>query len=415
MDRFDIIIIGAGPAGLSAAVAASRFQRKILLLDKADQPGKKILVTGNGKCNLTNEYQDISCYRTEEPEKAREVLSRFDYEDTLAFFEELGILTRKKKGYLYPYNEQAASVREAFVLRLGQEAGVTLKTSCRVDSIRTLEQGYRVICGKESYRTPAVILAAGGLAGSGLGCDGSGYDLAKSLGHRLISTFPALTALRSSAPFLKKISGVRNQAEITLMIDGKRITGESGELQWTDYGISGVCVFQLSRYAVIALEAGKKVSVLIDLVREWDDRQLADFLEKISVRCSYKNMGEVLKGILPRKLVPVVLKEAGLTPEKMPAECSREKILQLVKAMKAFPLRINGYMGYEKAQVTRGGISFSQVSDSLESLLHPGLFFAGEILDVDGTCGGYNLQWAFSSGNVAGKAAGLYGERIEGS
>ncbi len=415
MDHFDIIIIGAGPAGMSAALAASRFGRKILLLDKSDQLGRKILVTGNGKCNLTNEYQDISCYRTEDPRRAGDILSRFGYEETLAFFEELGILTRKKNGYLYPYNEQAASVREAFALRLYREEGITVKTSCRVESIRTADRGFRVLCQGESYQTRSVILAAGGLAGSGLGADGSGYALAEGLGHRMITPYPALTALRSSAPFLKKLSGVRNQAGISLVIDGRTAARESGELQWTDYGISGVCVFQLSRHAVIALEEGKKVSVLIDLVREWDDRQLSDYLEKIFIRCSYKTTGEILDGILPRKLVPVVLKEAGMIPEKMPEDCSREDLGRLVGAMKAFPLRINGYMGYDKAQVTRGGVPFSEVSDELESLLHPGLFFAGEILDVDGTCGGYNLQWAFSSGNVAGRAAGLYGERIEGS
>ena len=215
---------------------------------------------------------------------------------------------------------------------------------------------------------------------------------------------PALTALKSSAPFLKKVSGVRNQAEITLEIDGEPVKKETGELQWTDYGISGVAIFQLSRFAITALEEKKKVALYFDFMPELSSKEKLRLFLMLAQNHKKRDMLSFVKGLFPAKLCPVILREAGLREETLAGTLKEEEWNALVMAVSHFPLRINGYMGYEKAQVTRGGISLTDLTGNLESDFQPGLFFAGEVADVDGTCGGYNLQWAFSSGTVAGRA-----------
>ena len=289
MKSYDIIIVGAGPAGMSAAIAASREDVEVLLLEGSDQIGKKILVTGNGRCNLTNAYQDVSCYRTETPDKARRILDQFGPGQTAGFFRDLGILTRDKNGYIYPYNEQASTVRAAFEACIRGKDNVTVVTGCHVNEVRPVRDGFRLLTEKGTYSSSRVILTTGGYAGPGKDYDGSGYGMAGKMGHGLIPAYPALTALKSSAPFLKRLKGVRNQANITLNIDGEPLHSESGELQWTDYGISGVAVFQLSRFAIIALEEGRNVSLTLDFLREMDRDQLYAYLCNQIKNCSYKH------------------------------------------------------------------------------------------------------------------------------
>lgn len=408
MKQFDVIIVGAGPAGMSAAIAAAREDQEVLLLEGADKIGKKILVTGNGRCNLSNVDQVPEHYRSDCPDRAWKVLTSFSDQEMEDFFGSLGIITRNKNGYIYPYNEQAASVRDAFEICITYERRIKVETGAHVDDIEPVRKGYLVRTKDRKYTGHSVIITTGGYAGPKIGCDGSGYRLACRLGHEIIKPLPALTPLKSSAPFLKKVSGVRNQARITLMIDGQEVVTEEGELQWTDYGISGVAIFQISRFAITALEQGQKVSLDLDFTPEWTESQLRDLLYKLKKKCSYKTALEWLYGILPYKLLPVVLREARIGEEVLVADLKNSDLDALVKAIKHFVLRTNGYIGYEKAQVTRGGISLNEVKESLESVYHKGLFFAGEVLDVDGTCGGYNLQWAFRTGNLAGRAAAQY-------
>ena len=361
---WDTIIVGAGAAGMAAAIACKNQGQKVLLIDKQSQMGRKILVTGNGKCNLTNFAQKEEYYRSDCPGRAQKVLSVFGQREAMELFQSLGIYTKDKNGYVYPYSEQAASVREAFEAGVLSGTGVTFVPEAEVRTVSEKEGLFYIgvhLLSEENvqhkkekyYVCKSLLITTGGLAGPKFGCDGSGYTFAKQFGHRIIRPLPALTALKSSAPFLKKVSGVRNQAAITLEINGNAVRHEIGELQWTDYGISGVAIFQLSRFAITALEENKKAKV-----------------------------------------------EEGQTTGRM----KKQDWENLVKAVAHFSLRINGYASYEKAQVTRGGVCLDELTDTLESVLQPGLFFAGEVADVDGTCGGYNLQWAFSSGTVAGRA-----------
>lgn len=417
---WDTIIVGAGAAGMTAALACGKENQKVLLLDRQSQMGRKILVTGNGKCNLTNFAQEEEYYRSDCPEKAQKVLSAFGYKDAMELFQNLGIYTKDKNGYVYPYSEQAASVREAFETEILSNPNITffpfsevynIQKKSHLFFVKVREQQEQDIGNqnerkktKKVYRCRNLLITTGGFAGSKFGCDGSGYTFARAFGHEIIKPLPALTALKSSAPFLKKVSGVRNQAEITLEIDEKPVKKETGELQWTDYGISGVAVFQLSRFAITALEEGKKVSLYFDFMPERSFEEKIQLFLSLAHNHTKKELFSFMKGFFPAKLCPVILREAGLKEDMLVGTLKEKEWDILVMVISHFPLRINGYMGYEKAQVTRGGVSLAELTDSLESAFLSGLFFAGEVVDVDGACGGYNLQWAFSSGTIAGRA-----------
>ena len=420
---WDTIIVGAGAAGMTAALACGKEKQKVLLLDRQNQMGRKILVTGNGKCNLTNFAQKLKYYRSDCPEKAQNVLSVFGQKEAMELFQSLGIYTKDKNGYVYPYSEQAASVREAFETEILSNPSITFVPFSEVYNVQKKEDVFLIkvkeqpgqseqSTGKQGdgekiekvYRCQSLLITTGGFAGPKFGCDGSGYAFAKVFGHEIIKPLPALTALKSSAPFLKKVSGVRNQAEITLEIDGNAVRHEIGELQWTDYGISGVAIFQLSRFAITALEENKKVSLSFDFMPELSSEEKVRLFLSLAQNNKKKSMLSFLKGLFPAKLCPVILREAKIEEGQTAGRMKKQDWENLVKAVAHFSLRINGYASYEKAQVTRGGVSLDELTDTLESVLQPGLFFAGEVADVDGTCGGYNLQWAFSSGTVAGRA-----------
>ena len=396
---------------MAAALAAARAGQRVLLLDRCEKLGKKILVTGNGKCNLTNLVQDPSCYRGDAPDYAGSIFSEFGLKETKALFAHLGIYIKEKNGYVYPYNEQAATVREAFETALTHIPNLDISLETDVTNIEKKKSSFVVSAGKTRYQCHSLIIATGGMAGPKLGCDGSGYRFAKKMGHHIIQPLPALSALKSGAPFLKKLSGVRNQAQITLLIDDKKIAEETGELQWTDYGISGVSVFQISRFAIVALEQKKNVSLSLDFMPEKTATEVSDLLSSYRKQCPYKTAESFLHGFFPSKLVPVLLREARMEPDQSIRKWRTEEISRLVESIKNFTLRINDYMGYEKAQVTRGGVDVRELNSHLESRLCPGLYFAGEVTDIDGTCGGYNLQWAFSSGSVAGRAAWMRNNR----
>lgn len=426
---WDTIIVGAGVAGMTAALSCGKQGQKVLLIERQSQMGRKILVTGNGKCNLTNFAQKEEYYRSDCPVQAQKVLAAFGQAQTMELFQSLGIYTKDKNGYVYPYSEQAASVRDAFEASIMSDSNITFLPESEVreawkekgifhvtvkavadrrqaekQPIKKEEQKKEQIKKEQQYICKNLLITTGGLAGPKFGCDGSGYRIAKQFEHKVINPLPALTALKSSAPFLKKVSGVRNQAGIALEIDGKTVEQETGELQWTEYGISGVAIFQLSRFAIIALENNKKISLYFDFMPEFSSEEKRQLFLTLAQQNKKKDALSFVKGFFPAKLCPVILREARLSEKRAIGSLQEKEWEALILAVSHFSLRINGYVGYEKAQVTRGGVSLTELTDSLESIKHPGLFFAGEVLDVDGTCGGYNLQWAFSSGTVAGRA-----------
>lgn len=438
--EYDVIIIGAGASGLIAAIAAARQGSSVLVIEQKDKVGKKILATGNGKCNFTNLHQSPDCYRSDDSAFAMKVLSCFDVSKTLQFFRELGIYPKEREGYLYPNSEQAVSVVAVLMMECerlkvyfrynevvkeikkpyytiiteGINMEETNKSSSNkkdnppaVDKKKASAEMKKPAGKNYTYHTSKLILATGGCASPKLGSDGSGYQLAKTLGHQIIKPLPALVQLKSTDKFCKTVSGVRTSAAVIVYEDNKLIAQEEGEILFTDYGISGIPILQVSRFAAISLDRGKKVSLRLDyLPRIAEDELITLIRERINQNRN-KTLEEMLVGLLNHKLTYIIITEAKLDPYKPSGKISDDEIIRLVQNIKRFRMSISDTNSFENAQVSAGGVSTKEINElTMESKMSKGLYLAGELVDVDGTCGGYNLQWAWSSGYIAGSAAG---------
>lgn len=417
-----IVVIGGGASGFMAAITAAKEGALVTILEQNSKFGKKILATGNGKCNLTNLDQKEEYYRSNTPKFSNHALENFTVSDTIAFFHEIGLYTKDKNGYLYPYSEQAASVVELFELE-ARRLKVKLKTNEKVIRVEPMDKAssehfdkngkeeqkeHRFLVHTTSWQYPCdrVILCCGSSASAIEGCDGSGYDLAKSFGHSIVRPLPALTGLKCAGNQFSKWAGVRIEASLVLQISSSNTTSkefeqseysQKGELQLTEYGISGIPVFQLSRYAARALADGSKVHAILDFMPSMTKEQCEAFLKMRLETRPGKTMKEQLIGIFPAKLIDVFF------GNKKPSKVSLET---LVHTIKHYELDIKDTLDLAHAQVCTGGISCKEVNPkTMESLLVPDVYFCGELLDVDGTCGGYNLQWAWSSGYLAGQSA----------
>lgn len=404
-----IIIIGAGAAGLTAAIFAARNGAKVTILEHTAKAGKKILSTGNGKCNITNRYQSGDCYRGSDKEFAMEVIKQFNEKDTLSFMESLGILCKEKNGYVYPRSEQASTVRDGLLMEC-RRLGVVIEYETEVRNIQKKDTFFEVVVnhGKESntYKCEKLILATGSKAAPNTGSDGSGYEFAKALGLKVIKPLPALVQLKCEEGIYKEAAGVRCPANITININGEMAAREEGELQITNYGISGIPVMQLSRFAVKALDARKQVEAVIDFFPEMKGGELQQKLTDMIKRFPEKNMEDILAGFLNRKLASALLKEMGVKKNTMAAQCDESYIQGIASFLKSYKAWINGFNSFVEAQVCQGGVATMEIdSRTMEAKKIPGLFLVGEILDVDGTCGGYNLQFAWATGAIAGKSA----------
>lgn len=400
----NVIIIGGGASGLMSAIWAARNQCKVTILEQKDKLGKKILATGNGKCNYTNYHQAPACYRGTNNQEAMKVYEAFDVDRTIEFFEELGIYPKERNGYVYPNSGQAASVLDVLILE-AKRLGIKMVCGVKVTEVKKQKGQFVVIAASQNYQGDRVILTTGGCASPKLGSDGSGYPIAAAFGHRMIKPLPALVQLKSSGKYLKTLSGVRCDAAISLLVDSKKVTGERGEILFANYGISGIPVMQVSRFASFALDAGKKVELSIDFFSELSYQQLMEQIEKRLVHGKNRTAEELLIGLLNHKLIYVLLKEAGIEPELSSSKVRNENWKKLCNLLKNFTMKITDTNGFENAQTSMGGVPLSEINCcTMESKKEKGLYFAGELLDVDGTCGGYNLQWAWSSGFVAGSS-----------
>ncbi len=402
-------IIGAGPAGMMAALTAANSNNKIILFEANDRVGKKILSTGNGKCNLSNRSMGTEYFFSDNIHRLKTFFEDFSVEETIDFFESLGIILKDKAGYLYPNSEQASTILDALRLELERKK-ITVVSEFKVSSI-VMEDASDTFVIQSSgikYTVDKIILACGSKAAPKTGSDGSGYILAKKLGHNIIEVVPALVQLICSQNFMKSVSGVRCQAKISAFKDKKHkelIQEESGELQLTDYGISGIPVFQLSRSINKTLLHQKEAFVSIDFLPNFNHIDFDNMIRMREEKFTDRTVEDYYFGILNKKITLLLIKCTGLKPTEFIRNISKEKRLEVFNLMRYFPLTIIDNKGFDNAQVCAGGVDLSQVNDKLESTLVPGLYFAGELLDVDGRCGGYNLQWAFTSGYIAGKAA----------
>ncbi len=402
--RKKVLVIGGGASGIMAAIQAARKGADVTIYEKNDRIGKKILATGNGKCNLSNRNMNMDCYYTEDRKKLEACFQCFSVEDTIAFFKEYGLLIREKDGYLYPYCEQASAVLD--ILRHALEIE-EVKVITDVTDIAFLSDKKSRFCiqsskGKEKF--DAVILACGSKAGI-KNADTSALNLAKQFGHRIISLQPALVQVRCEGNMWKMVAGVRCKARISLICDGREEATEYGELQLTDYGISGIPVFQISRLIARMLETKRKVEVIIDFLPEYTKEEWKRFCSNRLQKVNGGTCEEFLTGILHKKITQMLLKKYGIAFDAPLTASNQHKIKKLCDEMKEFMVVPKEMNPFENAQVCCGGVDFMELDENMQSIYQKDLYICGEMVDIDGKCGGYNLQWAWTSGYIAGKAA----------
>ena len=400
-----VAVIGGGAAGMMAAITAAREGVKVTILEHKDRIGKKILSTGNGRCNFTNTFQTPACYRSDNRDFAWNIIQKFNVEKTISFFKELGIYPKDRNGYLYPYSDQAAAILEVLQIEIAK-LDICVMTEINVLDIQPVKRGIRVTTDKKTITVDSIILACGSKAAPVTGSDGSGYQLAKLLGHRIVPVLPALVQLRCAEKFYKSISGVRVQGTVEIYADDIFLASDTGEIQLTNYGISGIPVFQVSRYAAKALYQKQLVTAVLNFMPDMNKDEFLSFLQERITLCPHKTLDEFFTGIFPKKLCELWIRLSRLPKEMRVADLSGEQLEKLVLLIQHLRTHIIETNAFEQAQICCGGVDTTEINpDTLESNYVPGIYFAGELLDVDGICGGYNLQWAWSSGFIAGKEA----------
>ena len=396
-------IIGGGASGMAAALAAAENKNvQVILFERQARLGRKLLATGNGRCNLSNLHADANTYHGEQAEFAASALEKYNVDATLQWFSDLGLYTvAEDSGRIYPYSDQANSVVD--VLRFALEKpNIQVQTGQEVSKVKICDPGFSVTTEDESYFCDKLIVACGGLAGTKLGGSMSGYKLLQKLGHHCTKLRPTLVQLKSQWPALPSLKGVRASCEAEIFRDEKMHSESIGEIQFTEYGLSGPVIFEISRD--VCREKGNWVCKLNFLYNMSKEALMALMRKKQQTNLTAE---ELLTGILHNRLGRVLVKEAGIAgyvPIAQLEDWELEKVCDQV-----FGLRIllTEPMGMDSAQVTAGGILTSEFDpQTMESRLVPGLYACGEVLDIDGDCGGFNLQWAWSSGRCAGYTAG---------
>ena len=397
-----VIIIGAGASGMMAALTAAEMPgRRVVLLERQQRVGRKLLATGNGRCNLTNTGATIEKYHGAERDFAAPALAAFPPAAVLDFFHSLGLVTVEEYGgRVYPLSDSANSVVD--MLRFALDAkGVELKAASPAREIRREKQGFTVVTDTETLRADKLIVACGGAAGEKLGGVMDGYTLLNQLGHKRTTLYPSLVQLLTAPDYPRALKGVRADCALKLYAGGEALAESAGELQFTETGVSGPAVFDLSR----AVSTGGKGLVLAaDFLREYGEAAVLELLKSRRANLPDLPAGDMLTGIVHNRLGRMLVKYTGLDANAPLRALHDDALRRLGAACKDFRLDVRGTEGFDKAQVTAGGVKTSGFNpETLESWFVPGLFACGEVLDIDGDCGGYNLQWAWASGRLAGR------------
>lgn len=408
----NVLVIGCGAAGLLAGIAAAQSGAQTVILEKMRRPGKKILITGKGRCNITNncDLQEIIKNIPGNGRFLNSALRRFTNQDIVQLLEDNGLPTKVERGgRVFPVSDKAADVVDTLV-KIYKNYGGRLLTDCKVKSI-TAEFGKitgAVTADGQKFTADAVILAAGGSSYPGTGSDGSGVKLAKALGHTIVPLAPSLVPLESDSPYIADLQGLSlRNIEGTVYADGQKIGSEFGEMLFTHFGVSGPIILSLSKCVAEAFARGaQEVELAIDLKPALDKDKLDTRLQRDFTQYSRKQMPNGMKDLLPQRLIAPVLDQAFIDEEKFVNQLSRAERRRLVDVLKAFTVPVTGTRPIAEAIVTAGGVSLKEIDPkTMESKLIKGLFFAGEVMDIDGYTGGYNLQAAFSTGYAAGTFA----------
>ena len=397
-----VVVIGGGAAGIMAALTAAEDPgRRVILLERQQRIGRKLLATGNGRCNLTNTGATIENYHGEQADFAAPALAKFGPHDALDYFHTLGLMTVEEYGgRVYPLSNSANSVVD--VLRFALEkSGVEVRCACPVRAIQRRDKGYTVVTDESSLAADYLIVACGGAAGAKLGGVMDGYELLKPLGHKRTALYPALVQLITPPEYPRALKGVRADGSLRLLSGSETLATGEGELQFTDNGLSGPAAFDISRTAATA---GEGLSLIINFFRQYSAGQVLALLKQRRESYPKLESAQLFTGMLHNRLGKMLVKYAGLPQELPLGQLSDVQLERAVQAATDFRLKLLGTEGFDHAQVTAGGVKTTGFNpETLESWFMPGLFVCGELLDVDGDCGGYNLQWAWSSGRLAGR------------
>lgn len=402
-----IIVIGGGASGIIAAIAAAKNGANVTVLERLNRIGKKILVTGNGRCNITNTDIDKKYYHTHSNIDFSYPLEKFGYEETIDFFEKLGMMRLIEGTKVYPLSEQASSVLD--ILRMQLEClNVEVITDAKVVDIKKGKDGFILTTQDENtYRTDRVIVATGGMAAPSLGCDTVGYNILKRLGHNITPIYPTLVHMISLERYCKMMQGSKIKGEVSIFVENELIKKEYGEVLFTEDGLSGPPIFQLSRIAAKAKEDKRKCYIKLDLFPNISFEQIISLIYKRIEQHPKKTVEQMFLGWINKRMIIAILKKARIDAVTMPCEnLEYAQIEEIAKTIKDFEFKIDGTRGFKFAQATAGGVSLDEINlHTMESKKVKGLYVVGEVLDVDGDCGGYNLQWAWSTGYLAGQHA----------
>lgn len=406
LGAIDLIIIGGGASGLVAAISAARNGAETLILERMKRVGKKILATGNGRCNFANINLQSSNFHGQNPDFVKSVFSQFGLQKTLEFYENLGLGWKEDKaGALYPLSDKSSSILNILRYEVNR-LGIIEKCQAEVKNISKVKDGFRIeLSEKENFYAGKVIVATGGRAAPYMGSNGSGFELAKKMGHTIIKPFPALVQIRLKSPFLNQLAGVSFSGRLKLIYRNKIVCEETGDLLFSKYGISGLAALKISRKIGEFIDR-KNIYLSIDIFPKTLFGNLKKMLSHRFELLSYKSIPESFEGLLNQKLVLPILKNSKINYKQKCGSILPKEIVSITKILKDWKFEIAGTKSWRDAQVTAGGVNTQEVNpETLESKIVKGLHFAGEVLDIDGDTGGYNLQWAWSSGYISGKFA----------
>ncbi len=402
-----LAIIGGGASGMTAAIFAARKSKgkiKIIILEKMDRVGKKILATGNGRCNFSNIFADCKNYHGKSPEFTSYALSKFNPLSTIDFFASIGVLSKQEQdGRIYPYCDRASSVLDALRFELDR-LGVEIRTSFKINEIIADKSGFKLISkNNPSLSAQRIIIAAGGCASPNLGSDGSGFELLRKLSHKVTKLSPALVQLKTEEKEVRSLKGIKFIGKASAYVNDKKIADQTGEILFTDYGLSGIPIFQLS--VLTALKDNIKIK--LDFMPEYSYKEVYEILISRRKQLSHLRSENFFNGLINNKIGCMTAKKSGIEKLSLPVkDISDENIKKMAALIKQTVFNISGTKGFENAQVTAGGVLCSEFDDkTMQSKLIKGLYCTGEIYDIWGDCGGFNLQWAFSSAFLAAESA----------
>lgn len=401
----NVLIIGGGASGMAAALTAAQAGHQVVLAERQARVGRKLLSTGNGRCNLTNENARPDRYHGEDPDFCRFVLEdpELSAAGTLAFFRRLGLVTvTEPGGRVYPLSNTAASVLDVLRFALEQQENIQVRTGCVIRQLKRRDGQFlaRTQDG-EIIQAQRCILAAGGAAGAKLGGGMDGYQLARQLGHHRTALYPSLVQVCTDPTYPRGLKGVKAQAALTLTRDGETLAQGRGELLFTEYGVSGPAVFDLSRQAAAG---GDGLTLHLDFLPEWTQADTAAWLHSQRTALSRQEAGVLLTGSVHPRLGRMLCKAAGINGGAPISDVTDRQLEALCRRVRDFALPVTGTCDFDQAQVTAGGLRTGEFdSRTMESRLVPGFYACGEVLDIDGDCGGFNLQWAWASGRLAGR------------